>query len=149
MCIRDRNGPLAKGLAEAARLVIEADGFDPNVANPDGMTPLIFTAQKDMPAIARALLEANADPNAQKSDGATALLGRAIVEARDGDEEKDGLRKDGEEGRAARESDSSTVTGGYAAERSEGRGRPGGGEGKEDEDGSVRRYRRGLSLIHI
>ena len=36
------------------------------------------------------------------------------------------------------ESDSSTVTGGYAAERSEGRGRPGGGEGKEDEDGSVR-----------
>eukprot|EP01045_Picozoa_sp_COSAG04_P024504 COSAG04_NODE_3066_length_3207_cov_1.588481_1_plen_250_part_10 len=64
---------MANGLTDLAQALLDANA-DVHAKAKDGMTPLIFTAQKDMPALARALLEANADPNAQKTTGAAALF---------------------------------------------------------------------------
>jgi len=50
-----------------------AKAADPNVANSDGMTPLMFAAQRNSLQLVRALISAGADPKAAAKDGRTAL----------------------------------------------------------------------------
>ena len=48
-------------------------GADPNAANKDGVTPLMFAAFRNRPQLTEQLLSAGADPKAVAKDGSTAL----------------------------------------------------------------------------
>jgi FOG: Ankyrin repeat len=68
-------GAINSGGNEAVGFALLAAGADPNATETQtGCSALVLAADKGFPDLARALLEANADPNAQASDGATALF---------------------------------------------------------------------------
>jgi ankyrin repeat protein len=58
---------------DAAALFLLAQGADPNAAEPNGSTPLLYAAHRDDAALAAALLRAHADPGKENLFGATPM----------------------------------------------------------------------------
>ena len=63
-------------LEEVERLL--AEGANPNTADEDGESALMYGASSAVPEIVGALLEAGADPDRKNSDGLTALMSCVI-----------------------------------------------------------------------
>lgn len=61
-----------RALFETLQVVMEK-GADPNVANSNGLTPLMFAAWRNRLRLVKSLIAAGADPDATAKDGSTAL----------------------------------------------------------------------------
>lgn len=74
------------GEVEEVRRLLE-EGVNPNAADEDGETALMFAVSSSIPEVVDVLLDAGADPGSKNSSGLTALMGAVIGDGEMDDEE--------------------------------------------------------------